>query len=422
MKQIKSNIGGRFRYNEDFRAIQEAALALSEFLKSSNENFVISGCENGDGGYVWLDGKIRYVEESDKDSDFIICKDTDGPSVLYGDDTSHKLYTEYGASYSDSPNGTYISKENGKFPSIRGKFWEHIGIAKNSGAKQNITSNVNFNNGVELKTINLQYGCVKISNTEICFESKNGDGFSLFTDKPMVGIRKGGETVSVFGGDVYQDDLFGEVLMPTLNGTSMRVLEKANASKYNVEGKDIKDLLKTPMHIQKTSWLPFVDTKNNTQYKNIGAKRIKDKIFIRGRLEVKYILNGLDETNFDDLIDYDKLLQSNEYVEEVNSFNAKSLDENSKVVEHGKIARLKLKLKLPDEIPVPDEDILPGCMIMSLYPENYLNQNAKATDYYSLGNAQLQLGSDGFLYLVIGTGFKMYFGGRSIYINFNYIV
>ena len=58
MKEIVSSHGGRFRYNEDIKALQESALAITEFLKQLDENFVLSGCKNNSSGYVWLDGKI----------------------------------------------------------------------------------------------------------------------------------------------------------------------------------------------------------------------------------------------------------------------------------------------------------------------------------------------------------------------------
>ena len=41
MKEIVSSHGGRFRYNEDIKALQESALAITEFLKQLDENFVL---------------------------------------------------------------------------------------------------------------------------------------------------------------------------------------------------------------------------------------------------------------------------------------------------------------------------------------------------------------------------------------------
>lgn len=49
MKEITGSQGGRYRYNEDIKALQDSALALTEFLKQIGTNFVLSGCkDNGD--------------------------------------------------------------------------------------------------------------------------------------------------------------------------------------------------------------------------------------------------------------------------------------------------------------------------------------------------------------------------------------
>lgn len=423
MRNIENNIGGRFRYNSDFRDIQETALSFTEFLKSAKGNFVISGCKNGESGYVWLNGKIRYVEKSDEDCDFIVCVDEDGPDVLYGDDTSHKLYTEYKAAYSNVSDKDCISKTNGNFPTIKECLWEYLGIAKNSGNKQVVTSNVNFNAGVELEKINFNDITISIVGSEICFDSNNGNGFSLDIDEALIGVRKNGKTISKISKFNAYTHALGTVPMPALNGNSLEVLNKTNANGYVLEGKDIKNVLKTSLNIKSTEWIPFMNTKNNTLYSQLMAKQVKDKIFIRGRIGKHYITNNFDESNFDNTMDYQELIKDNGYASEVCSFDAKfHNDGNDTITNDGKIVKLKLSLKLPDGISLPSDDTLPGCMIMSLYPENYIKDNATSSDYYSLGNAQIQLGSDGFLYLIIGTGYKMYFGSQDPYVNFNYIV
>lgn len=423
MRNIENNIGGRFRYNSDFRDIQELALAFAEFLKSAKENFVISGCENGESGYVWLNGKIRYVEKTDKDYDFIVCVDENGPNVLYGDDTSHKLYIEYKATYGDVAEENCISKINGKFPTIKDNLWEYFGIAKNSGNEQTVTSNVNFNNGVELKKISFGDMTISIVGSEICFDSNDGNGFSLNMDEALIGIRKNSETISKISKFDSYGHALGTVPMPVLDGKSLDVLSKTNAKRYALEGKDIKNVLKTSINIKNTYWMPFINTKSNTLYSKLMAKQVKDKIFVRGRIDWNYITNNFDESNFDNTIDYQELTQDNGYASEICSFDAKSHnDGNNTLINDGKITKLKLSLKLPNGISLPATDALPGCMIMSLYPENYIKDNATPSDYYSLGNAQLQLGNDGFLYIIIGTGYKMYFGGQAAYVNFNYII
>lgn len=421
MKNIESHIGGRYRYNSDFKFMQEMALAMTEFLKCANDNFVISGCENGQGGYVWLNGKIRVVDDATQDNiNYIVCMDSEGPEIQYGDDTSHKLYTDYAAKYSDKKESICIEKIDGKFPTIRDKFWEHFGLAKNSGKQQNVKPIVNFENGAKMNKIKLKNGIVSINDNQLCFDTNDGNGFSLYFNEPTIGIRKNKQTVASIGSYQKSTSIFGKVSMPSLKGHDIRILGKSNASNYIIDGVEINNVLKRPVNIKKTEWLPF-QTSDGVNYPLLQARQIKDKIFIKGRIDKQYIVNNYNDDDFNSIITYNDLTSNNRYAEEVFSCNAKSIDDDNVISEYGKVVKMKLKLKLPADISLPTDGTLPGCLIMSLYPENYLH-NVQESDYYSLGNAQLQLGSDGFLYVIIGTGYKMYFGSQRPYINFNYIV
>ena len=65
MKEITSSTGGRYLFFEDLETIQDAAQKAAASLFFGKGNFVISGCEvDGNSiseGYVYLNGKIRYV-------------------------------------------------------------------------------------------------------------------------------------------------------------------------------------------------------------------------------------------------------------------------------------------------------------------------------------------------------------------------
>ena len=456
MKNIESNIGGRYRYNEDFRSIQNAALALTETLKECNCNFVISGCKNNQDGFVWLDGKIRYVPSLNgtQTADYIVCKDFEGPSVLYGDDKQHKLYDDFEAQYSDTKVTPCISKENGNFPTIKEYFWEHYGLAKNATKEQSISSRTFFNNGMECSKILIDnVTTLSITNDEICIESSQS-GISLSTKLPVICIRKNGKTVSALGGKEATNKIFGKLQMPKMIGNNLVSNGRTNAQEYFID-KNIRigKVLQAAKHHIDTGWLPFIRTKSNKRYNPneygiydripnsqecLLARQFKDKVFVKGFLWNGYITNEIDETIANMPIKYKKLAENNDYANVLTTFPTHEVSKNGYEVdkslaedERPQIVKLKLNLKLPDEITPPDANRLPGCLIMGIVPEDFYDYINSGCDdeaippiqnYYSIGNAQLTLGNDRFLYLIIGTNHKLYFEDGCAVINFNYLV
>lgn len=443
MKNIESNIGGRYRYNEDFRSIQNAALSLVEILKDCKSNFVISGCKNNQEGYVWLDGKIRYVPSLDKQqlADYIVCKNSEGPVVLYGNDEQHKLYDEFDAQYSDTKTTPCISKINGNFPTIREYFWEHYGLAKNSKTEQVVKSKTTFNNGIEcFKILIGDKTTLSITDNEIIMETPES-GISLGTDSPIIYIRRNGMIAASLGGEENENDVTipsGQLIMPKIMGENFKLYGKINAKEYFLDGgKNIHDVLKASSNHVDTGWVPFNFTKPTAHYLQdshscLTARQVKDKVFVRGKLMNGFITNEIDETEMSTIIKYKTLSDNNDYGNILGSFLTHEVDQNGDIAdkylsenERPQIVKLKLNLKLPDEITPPDADKLPGCMIMGLFAENCYERyksNLSIDSYYSIGNAQLILGNDRFLYLIIGTNHKLYFNGNDVQVNFNYLV
>lgn len=150
MKEIVSSHGGRFRYNEDIKALQESALAITEFLKQLDGNFVLSGCKNNGSGYVWLDGKIRYVEAVSVSAtyNYIIAEDTDGVEIEYYNHELHQMNTNYGAKYSSSASTSAktIAKlsELNDFPRLGYALFHKFSIDKVSKQKSEINAPVDF--------------------------------------------------------------------------------------------------------------------------------------------------------------------------------------------------------------------------------------------------------------------------------------
>ena len=433
MRYIESELGGRYRYNEDFRSIQDTVLAFAEILRDCGNNFVITGCKDGQEGYVWLNGKIRYVPAlaSGESGNYIVCNDSEGPEVQYGDDTKHKLYDEYGAAYCSTKKEPCLSKTNGSFPTIRECFWEYYGVAKNSKSEQVVNIESSFNNGIETEKVIIgDNTSLYITDSEIIIESGKC-GISLSSDSPLIGIRSNGKTVTTLGGEVAASQVFGNLTMPKLTGESFNV-GKVMGDEYYIDGGiGICDVLQAATYRLDTGWLPFANTTTNTSYSNLMARQQKDKVFIRGTIGSEYIVNGADSNYASDPISLSKLSSSSHFTL-VSHFLTHEVDQNGNEVDkkldedkRPQIVKLKLNLKMPDGITLPEEGRLPGCLIMGTYPENYMESDKKNFDidsYYSIGNAQLTLGSDGFLYVIIGTGHKLYFGNQSPVISFNYLV
>lgn len=172
MKEYRSKTGGRHTYNSDFQNLQELALAMQQMFADYGGNFVISGCvatSNEDGsvdvseGYVYISGKVRYVEAASNLSPsnlYIVAAERNGSSIPYADGTSYMQYVEYYAETknTDTTNAGYIQYANSSFPNLSTAFFNNYAVCKKAGAQsidsltvQNqFTTNGTFNatNGV----------------------------------------------------------------------------------------------------------------------------------------------------------------------------------------------------------------------------------------------------------------------------------
>ena len=155
MKEYQSKTGGRYIFNEDIHYLQDLALSMTEIFKDSGLDFVISGCKititgnysvKIDPGYVFLDGKVRYVSGINVNvgniaSIGIYAKNSDGPSVVYADGSTHRQYTEYSAVIKVNDNNadgaaSIMAVGAGsawKFPDLRYAWFRHYAITKDEG-------------------------------------------------------------------------------------------------------------------------------------------------------------------------------------------------------------------------------------------------------------------------------------------------
>lgn len=167
MKEFFGNFGGRTLFNEDMEALLDLGLSFHHIFDDVNDNFIISGCEINktstsstttitiSEGYVWLDRKIRFVNEQSFQQDtntlFILPYNTNGKSISYATKgVSGFMDINYGTKVSTSiPTiGNYISCSiNSMANNITNKFYDKYVITKGDNdqlvkAKINITKSL----------------------------------------------------------------------------------------------------------------------------------------------------------------------------------------------------------------------------------------------------------------------------------------
>lgn len=241
MKEYVSTIGGRHIYSSDIKNLQELALSMQEILKSTGANFVINGCEchslnenTGVGtyeeGYVFIDGKIRHVEQADVSNMTnlkIVAKERKGDNIPYKDGTFHEQYVEYYAEYvnADTVDAPYIACNNtsrpATFPRIADAFQKFFLNVAGYVAEQSVYGALTVsgslkgdslisNNGLTLDNENLK---VYVEDNGICFELK--DTIALKFGKQVVYYKKGaaGDWLKLCSFDNYTAFGLGQTIM-----------------------------------------------------------------------------------------------------------------------------------------------------------------------------------------------------------------
>lgn len=408
MIEITNTKGGRKRYNEDIRCLQESALAFTEIFKDTDDNFVISGCGNHQSGYVWLNGKIRRVQASDTDMSFIVCKDTDGASIPYQDNTEHIMCYDYEAEYSDTASRPCISKINGKFPRLEDAILGLYGILKNySDGVQTINSDVLFDNLELLSHLTLNDN-VKLtaSDNGVEFYTPNGN-FRFRIDRPLFECFDNDGIIWQINGSE------GELKLQNITGNEL-VSQQIYTSKFLIGEKDIKDTFSHTNYPKIISGEKLIldNGKVQMQYQHITIKQSRERIWLFGIIEKQYIL-GSSYNNVEKANITLETLQNNTYGEVI-----KYSDTGNE-----RLVLFKSYLRLPDTIDAPKENMLPGTMLMSNIP-----QSVNDPGDYVCGNAQLIIGADKHLYFLLKTGQRLLWKYSSElnvvgpYINFSFYI
>lgn len=427
MKEITGSQGGRYRYNEDIKALQDSALALTEFLKQIGTNFVLSGCKDHGDGYVWIDGKIRYVETQSASDDFnyIIAEDSDGPDITYHDKNTYKMNRNYGAKYSSSASTATrtISKvsELKDFPRLGYVLFNKYSVDKETTSKSTINSPVNISDTLEGSSITMNVGTAKIKlNLE----------YPYFVIRAVVGDKEctlrlpySNHTIQYTGGDNQwsvsdqnegnSDD--GELYFNTVNVNDLTVRNGAECDDLQIKTSSggylsILDIINNanPVITEKTGHP--INTKTNQSESTITIKESNGIVSVQGLFPVDYIdcQNRRTDCHVGNYFYISNIEQTG------NNYHVSAETKTSSNIQYVKV---KTTLKLPDGFTYPNANRLPG-VVLCCDMTDYSNYSYRREN----GNIQLMIGSDGYFYLLVNSQYNqsyLYFILNGNYIDDN---
>lgn len=403
MKEITSSQGGRFRYNEDIKALQESALAINEFLKQLDGNFVLSGCKNNDDGYVWLDGKIRYVEATlpSVNYSYIIAEDTDGIDIEYADKTNHQMNIVYSAKYSTtaSSSARTIAKlpELKDFPRLGYALFHQFSIDKETTLKSVIDAPMDFSDNLGASQFNINVGTAKIQLMveypyfliKFIFGSKEY-ALKLPFSKHTVHFRGDDKEWSI--SDIYEgNNDSGELFYDsaTINNLDIRdsaTCEDLQIKTSNGEYLSISDVINNTTAIVKGLYYP-INAYTKESVSEISIRKSNDIISVQGLLPIEYIIGNA----YSSCHTGDPFYLSNLKVENQQYHLKCDTVSNTSGITY---LRIKTALRLPNGFPLPDANRMPGTILCS----DMVNYSSSRKFN---GNMQLMIGADGYFYIIV---------------------
>lgn len=218
MKEFASKSGGRHIYNSDFKNIQDLALSNAEIF-SGCDGFIISGCTatiNGNSiavssGYVYIDGKIRYVAaktvSTTASSLYIVPKHRDGDTINYADASTYKQFDEYyaEASSTSAANSITYNSTTNRFPNLSDVFFNRYALVKGASS-QSVSATTEFLNLL----ISHSISNMSANGSLACLYSVDNDGTAKFriqtsngTEKITYKLSQDGKLSAVKGSTVY---------------------------------------------------------------------------------------------------------------------------------------------------------------------------------------------------------------------------
>ena len=405
MKEITSSQGGRFRYNEDIKALQESALAITEFLKQLDGNFILSGCKNNGSGYVWLDGKIRYVEAVSVSANYnyIIAEDTNGVEIEYHNHELHQMNINYGAKYSSSASTSArtITKlsELGDFPRIGYALFHKYSVDKVSTQKSEVNAPVNFSGALAASGFVISVGTAVVKTTieypyfviTIQNEGKTSQ-LRLPFYKHTIRFKGNDNEWSVSNVNEGESDA-GELCFDNINISNLAIRNNLVCDDLQVKSSNgtylsIAYILQNNYTNTLRYSTKFCNIKTNIICPYINVKMSNGIVTIQGILPIEYILGRTyDSCHIGEPFYLSEMAVDNQYHTLVQSYT------NSSGI---KILKITTSLRLMSSAFYPNGRILPGtilCSDMISY-----DGNAKFN-----GNMQLMIDEAGYICLLVAS-------------------
>lgn len=374
MREFRHTKGGRYDYSEDIHGLQEFAKSLTSLFEDCGMNFVLSGCEidgnNYSGGYVWFNGKIRYVKAdsfalADGEKLFIEVDDSNGNTIDYGDTSQGVMNISYGAKYNHSKvvdETAVFLPVDGVFPKVNDTIMRYYTLVK-SGKKQT------FNCTLSVGKMKARYGWgLSVYNGNYEMRYDYGSEFSFYHYGSLVYKFKGMSFYNASGDLVFSLGSSGRGTITLPSMTSLKELTvsgNTDMQTIKLNGDDILSIFAYTNYPIDTGWLHPVNSKTNAEIPSLYVRQIRERVIIKGVLPKAYV------TSFNDT-----------YVSVLDK-SAGTINESSWVL-------YKLNIKLPSAITVPNANRLPGCVLSS----NYQSVEDKACN-----NVELHVGTDNYLYI-----------------------
>lgn len=297
MKNLLSSYGGRRRYNEDFRTLQESASAINKFLTHFQGNFILSGCTNNEDGYVWIDDKIRYVNAGNKNTSYkyIIAKENNGTQIRYANDNEHEMNVSYGAEYSiqkpdDGIGYIELSNNLSRFKNVVDEYV----ISKNSDDDVVLNTEILFNNKLISSDLVLQDISCKTDTDSVSFKYGNYK-YVFGISEPTILCYESDELIWV----INKNDLtLGQITMQPLSGNNLTIKGTVQCNTVNYMNRNYQNV---EINTNKIT-LPLYDEYDKADSTMMFVTQTERIVHVYGALN-KYIYS-YDKDAFDCHIEY----------------------------------------------------------------------------------------------------------------------
>lgn len=315
MKEFVTKRGGRHLFNEDFDNLQDTILGIAEFFKACGNEYIISGCEkDGDyinGGYVFLDGKIRKVERTDVSSlepPYAICAYDVEYTREYQKGNNDVVAVDYKTTIvsaaDELPSAPYIfvdydSYGSDEFPDVRNLFWGKFCVVDSGSDTTQAADNITVGSKIGTKEF-----FISGKNGTISTSVKDDGTFVIKLLKPIeisrIEIAPSGMPVSFYNNNTlaYQIGTKEGVIRILLAAAKAINGDIIDATQYLIDGQDINDMYFKQSEYIDTGWQGIINTETDQPLTDFFARRILDVVYIQGTLPADFFGDNIGNGNY----------------------------------------------------------------------------------------------------------------------------